>query len=81
MPGNRNPSSGKRKYLFGLVLLVSVSLICLAFRMGNGDGSGSSRREILLRKIGHEILLESGDSVSRIQPVKKDRRKRIPDQF
>jgi len=30
-----------------------------------------ARREVLLRRIGHEILLQSGDSVSRVLPVKK----------
>ncbi|WP_246343476.1 winged helix-turn-helix domain-containing protein [Adhaeribacter radiodurans] len=30
-----------------------------------------ARREILLRRIGHEILLQSGDSTSRVLPVKK----------
>jgi hypothetical protein len=39
--------------------------------MGNSDDSVSSRREILLRRVGHEILLQSGDSVSRVLPVKK----------
>ena len=29
------------------------------------------KREILLRKIGHEILLQSGDSSSRVLPVRK----------
>jgi len=66
-----NLSPGKRKYLFGLMLLVFVSLICLAFSMGDRDGFDSSRREVLLRRIGHEILLQSGDSVSRVLPVEK----------
>jgi hypothetical protein len=30
-----------------------------------------SRREIVLRAIGHELLLQSGDSTSRVLPVKK----------
>jgi hypothetical protein len=30
-----------------------------------------SRREVLLRRIGHELLLQSGDSTSRVLPVKK----------
>jgi len=30
-----------------------------------------ARREVLLRRIGHEILLQSGDSTSRVLPVKK----------
>jgi DNA-binding response OmpR family regulator len=71
MPDNRNLFSGKRKYLSGLILLSFISVICVAFSMGNSDGSVYSRREILLRRIGHEILLQSGDSVSRVLPVKK----------
>ncbi|ASZ11881.1 winged helix-turn-helix domain-containing protein [Chitinophaga pendula] len=66
-----NPLSGKRKYLFGLTLLLSISVICVALSMeGRGDVD-MSRREILLRKIGHELLLQSGDSTSRVLPVEK----------
>jgi DNA-binding winged helix-turn-helix (wHTH) protein len=36
-----------------------------------GDDFDIARREVLLRKIGHEILLQSGDSTSRVLPVKK----------
>ena len=68
---SRKLHSGKRKYLFALMLLLFISLICLAFSMGASNGSDSSRREILLRRIGHEILLQSGDSVSRVLPIKK----------
>ncbi|MBS1933912.1 MAG: winged helix-turn-helix transcriptional regulator [Bacteroidetes bacterium] len=63
--------SGKRKYLYGLLLLAFVSLICVAFTIGGSDDYDIARQEILLRKIGHEILLQSGDSTSRILPVKK----------
>jgi hypothetical protein len=68
---NRNLLTGKRKYLFGLVLLLFISVICVAFSMGASNRSDPSRREVLLRRIGHEILLQSGDSVSRVLPVKK----------
>ena len=37
---------------------------------GNNDFD-ISRREVLLRRIGHEILLQAGDSTSRVLPVKK----------
>ncbi len=67
----RNLLSGKRTYLYGLLLLIPVSLICLAFSMGGSDDFEIARREVLLRRIGHEILLQSGDSVSRVLPVKK----------
>ncbi|MGG9972439.1 winged helix-turn-helix domain-containing protein [Ferruginibacter sp. SUN002] len=52
-------------------LLVLISLICVAFGMVGNDEFDIARREVLLRRIGHEILLQSGDSVSRVLPVKK----------
>jgi DNA-binding winged helix-turn-helix (wHTH) protein len=39
--------------------------------MAGRDDFDIARREILLRRIGHEILLQSGDSTSRVLPVKK----------
>jgi len=39
--------------------------------MTGNDDYEFARREILLRRIGHEILLQSGDSTSRVLPVKK----------
>jgi DNA-binding winged helix-turn-helix (wHTH) protein len=68
---SRNLLSGKRKYLTGLLLIIFISLICLAFGMAGNDGFDLARREVLLRRIGHEILLQSGDSTSRVLPVKK----------
>jgi hypothetical protein len=67
----RNLLPGKRKYLYGLILLSFISLICVAFSMTGSDDYDIARREVLLRRIGHEILLQSGDSVSRVLPVKK----------
>ena len=68
---SRKPASRKRKYLGGLLLLLSISVICLAFSI-RGDGDYDiARREILLRQVGHEILLQSGDSTSRVLPIKK----------
>ncbi len=71
MSNSRNLFSGKRNYLFGSVLLIFISLICVGFSMlGNADFD-LARQEVLLRRIGHEILLQSGDSTSRVLPVKK----------
>ncbi|WP_316803701.1 winged helix-turn-helix domain-containing protein [Pedobacter nototheniae] len=39
--------------------------------MAGTDDFNHARREVLLRKIGHELLLQSGDSTSRVLPVKK----------
>src|SRR3954465_15656877 len=67
----RNLLPIKRKHMGGLLILLFISIICVAFSMtGNGDFD-LARREVLLRRIGHEILLQSGDSVSRVLPVKK----------
>jgi hypothetical protein len=67
----QNLASGKRKYGFALVLLLIISVFCVAFSIGDREGFDSSRREVLLRSIGHEVLLQSGDSTSRVLPVKK----------
>src|SRR5215210_890417 len=69
----RNLLPLKRKHLGGLLLLTFtfISIICVAFSMTGNDAFDFARREILLRRIGHEILLQSGDSTSRVLPVKK----------
>jgi hypothetical protein len=71
MPDSRNLLSGKGKYLAGAILLLFISLICAAFSMTDSDDFDIARKEVLLRKIGHELLLQSGDSTSRVLPVKK----------
>lgn len=63
--------SGKRKYLFGVIILSFISVICAAFSMTGNDDFDIARREVLLRRIGHELLLQSGDRTSRVLPVKK----------
>lgn len=71
MLASQNLLSGKGKYLFGLLLLLFTAVVCVAFRMGDNDDFAVARREVLLRRIGHEVLLQSGDSTSRVLPVKK----------
>ncbi len=68
---SRNLLSGKRKYLFGLILLLFSSVIFVAFGMTGSDDFAIARREVLLRKIGDELLSQSGDLTSRVLPVKK----------
>jgi hypothetical protein len=68
---SQNLRSGKSTYLFGLILFLCISVICAAFIMTGGDDFDIARREVLLRRIGHELLLQSGDSTSRVLPVKK----------
>jgi len=68
---SRNLLSGKRKYLWGVILLSFISVICAAFSMAGGDEFDIARREVLLRRIGDELLTQSGDSKSRVLPVKR----------
>jgi len=68
---SRNLLSERRNYLLGLVLLLFISAICVAFSREDNNDFDISRREILLRRIGHELLLQSGDSTSRVLPIKK----------
>ncbi|WP_316799615.1 hypothetical protein [Pedobacter frigidisoli] len=67
----RNLFTGNHKYMVGLILLCFISAICVAYSTGGVDDFDRSKREILLRKIGHELLLKSGDRISRVLPVKK----------
>jgi DNA-binding winged helix-turn-helix (wHTH) protein len=71
MLGNKNLLPIKSKHMGGLLILTAISIICVAFSMTGSDDFDLARREILLRRIGHEILLQSGDSTSRVLPVKK----------
>ena len=71
MSQSRKLLPGKHKYLYGLIVLSFISVICAAFSLAGSDDFDMARREILLRKIGHELLLQSGDSTSRVLPVKK----------
>lgn len=59
----------RSKYLFAFILVL-IAVVSMAYNM-SGDDFDTSRREVLLRKIGDEILLQSGDSTSRVLPVKK----------
>ena len=61
----------KRNYLFGWMGILFIVLICVGFSFGDNNNYASSKREVLLRRIGHDILLQSGDSTSRVLPIKK----------
>ncbi len=61
----------KRKNFYPFILLAALSITILcAFNMSNKDSFDIAKQEIMLRKIGHELLLQSGDSTSRVMPVK-----------
>ncbi len=71
MSERKNGLFSNRKYFFGSIFLLSISLILVAFNFTENDDFNLARREILIRKIGHELLLQSGDSVSRVLPLNK----------
>jgi len=71
MSDSRNLLSGKAKYLWGSLILLFICMICAAFSMVGNDDFDIARREVLLRRIGDEILTQSGDTKSRVLPVEK----------
>lgn len=71
MAGFKSSMNKKTKRLLGLSSLLFMALLCAAFSFAGDDGFDAARQEILMRKIGHEVLLYSGDSTSRVLPVKK----------
>ena len=61
----------KAKYYLGAVLLLVTAITCAAFSfIGKGDFD-LARRELLVREVGHRVLLKAGDSTSRVLPVKR----------
>lgn len=68
---SRNLISGKRKYLYGSIISLFIAVFCVAFSLEDNEDFDISRKEVLLRRIGHELLLQSGDSKSRVLPIKK----------
>ena len=67
----QNSFSKKPNYLYASVLLIFISLICVGYSIVGNDDFDLARQEILLRRIGHELLLQSGDSTSRVLPIEK----------
>ncbi|TWR29965.1 response regulator transcription factor [Mucilaginibacter pallidiroseus] len=58
------------RYHFAITLLLIACTICVAFSINGPDGFSTSGREVLLRSIGHQLLLQAGDSTSRVLPIK-----------
>ncbi|WP_298153854.1 winged helix-turn-helix domain-containing protein [Flavobacterium sp.] len=58
-----------RHHALALLCLSVLLFVCAAFTIGDDGGFAGARREILLRRVGHELLLQSGDSTSRVLPV------------
>ncbi|HLD52969.1 MAG TPA: winged helix-turn-helix domain-containing protein [Sediminibacterium sp.] len=63
--------NSNRKNLLWVLFLVLTSLAFVAFSIDGDDDFEKARAEILIRKVGHELLLQSDDSVSRVLPLNK----------
>ena len=56
-------------YLFTIVFFISFSLSSLAYAK---DSRNEQQINLLMRTIGHEVMLAHGDSTSRVLPVKSE---------
>jgi len=61
----------KSRYLIAAALLLFTTIVITAFTFADSDPFEVARQEVLLREVGHEVLLYAGDSTSRVMPVKK----------
>jgi len=58
------------KYLLAATFVALCGLLC-AFSFSDNTDYDLAKQEIMLREIGHEVLLYSGDNTSRVLPVQK----------
>jgi len=56
-------------YLLAAIGLIIFFLGGAVFSVTQADDFELAKQEIMLRKIGHEVLLQSGDSTSRVLPI------------
>ncbi|RZL06866.1 MAG: response regulator transcription factor, partial [Pedobacter sp.] len=70
MPASLNNVTKKTKYLFVMVALCLLLILSISTVFSNNEFERSAR-EVMLRKVGHELLLRSGDSTSRVLPVSR----------
>jgi len=61
----------KLRHYIGAVLLLLSAVMIMAFDFTGKDDFDLARQEIMLREVGHRVLLQAGDSTSRVMPVKK----------
>jgi DNA-binding winged helix-turn-helix (wHTH) protein len=61
----------KSKYILGIASLLLITIICAATGLTRDEDFELAKQEVFLRKIGHEILLQSHDSTSRVLPVQR----------
>ncbi|MEM7374535.1 MAG: winged helix-turn-helix domain-containing protein [Bacteroidota bacterium] len=61
-----------RSKLISLLLIVLVSFLLAPSISQAHDIQNEQQLEVVLRMIGHQVLLNSGDSVSRVLPIEKE---------
>jgi hypothetical protein len=61
----------KYGYLLWSVCVLLTTGLCVAFSVPSIKEFDLAKEQVILRKIGHDILLSSGDSTSRVLPVRK----------
>jgi len=61
----------KGRYMMALLFLLTGVVICAAFGFTGNGNFDLAKQQILLRNIGHELLLHAGDSTSRVLPVRE----------
>jgi DNA-binding winged helix-turn-helix (wHTH) protein len=61
----------KNKYLLGFIILLTIPLFYAFNNIVDKERYDLARQETILRKVGHQILLNAGDSMSRVLPVEK----------
>jgi DNA-binding winged helix-turn-helix (wHTH) protein len=61
----------KKRFMLPIVLFLTGAVICAAFGFTGNANFDHAKQQILLRNIGHEILLHAGDSTSRVLPVRE----------
>lgn len=60
----------KTKVFFAGMLLLAAAFLFAAFtQVRENEAYALSQRELILRSIGHQLLLQSGDKTSRVLPV------------
>lgn len=68
----KNLLNRKRRDIIGLTFVfLSMAFIGLAFSIEGRSDFDDSRTEISLLKLGHLLLLQSGDSTSRVLPIER----------
>lgn len=62
----------KTKVAFTVVLIMLMLVISAgSLNLIRGKGFSESRKLLMMRNVGHQLLLSSGDSTSRVMPVRK----------